>query len=274
MIFVRDKGQMCNNILQYGHMYAWGREHGRKTVSMRFAYKYQYFKICQTKYHWFITYLFAKWGAALHLIPRVTFPFQAGLSTEKQEAELMTHSLAVAEGWRAEFPELFLKYKSEIIDLFSFKEKLLHSVCSSMHKLDNSSSIRLGVHIRRGDYARWNDGKYFFSDKVYASFINQFIALHPDEKISVFISTNDSEVKEETFRQLCHTSSIYQLKGNPGEDLCMLSMCDYIIGPPSTFSLVASMYRDSKLHWMFTSEPSALHTEGFKHFNDLFTHVL
>ena len=36
---------MCNNILQYGHAYAWGREHGRETVSMRFCYKYPYFAI-------------------------------------------------------------------------------------------------------------------------------------------------------------------------------------------------------------------------------------
>ncbi|MDO5130828.1 MAG: hypothetical protein Q4D64_13035, partial [Prevotellaceae bacterium] len=43
MIFVRDKGRMCNNILQYGHVYAWAREHGKRAVSMCFAYKYRYF---------------------------------------------------------------------------------------------------------------------------------------------------------------------------------------------------------------------------------------
>ena len=46
MMFARDKSQMCNNLLQYAHVYAWGREHGRKVISMRFSYKYQYFKIC------------------------------------------------------------------------------------------------------------------------------------------------------------------------------------------------------------------------------------
>lgn len=274
MIFVRDKGQMCNNILQYGHMYAWGREHGRQTVSMRFAYKYQYFRICQTKYHWFVTYLFAKWGAALHLIPRVTFPFEAGCDTSQQEAELLKHNLVVAEGWRVEFPDLFLKYKPEILQLFQFKKKIHTCVQNKMKTCDNNYSLRLGVHIRRGDYARWNDGKYFFSDDVYASFINEFMALHPEEKVAVFISTNDAEVKEDTFRRLCHTSSIYQLKGNPGEDLCMLSECDYIIGPPSTFSLVASMYHDAKIHWMFSSEADTLRNEGFQQFNDLFTRIL
>ena len=37
MIFARDKSQMCNNLLQYAHVYAWGREHGRKVISMRFS---------------------------------------------------------------------------------------------------------------------------------------------------------------------------------------------------------------------------------------------
>ena len=51
MIFVHDKGRMANNMLQYGHVYAWGREHGRQTMSMRFAYKYPWFRICHTPHH-------------------------------------------------------------------------------------------------------------------------------------------------------------------------------------------------------------------------------
>ena len=71
MIFVRDKGRTGNNILQYAHVYAWAREHGRRAVSMRFCYKYQYFKICHTPWHNFLTYLFAKYAAKI------------GLSTQK-----------------------------------------------------------------------------------------------------------------------------------------------------------------------------------------------
>lgn len=63
MIFATDKGRMCNNILQYGHVYAWAREHDRKSVSMRFCYKYQYFKICHTRWHNFATYALAKYAA-------------------------------------------------------------------------------------------------------------------------------------------------------------------------------------------------------------------
>lgn len=73
MIFVTDKGRMCNNILQYGHVYAWAREHGRKSISMRFCYKYQYFKICHTKGHNFLSYVFAKYAAKWGLMPTVEF---------------------------------------------------------------------------------------------------------------------------------------------------------------------------------------------------------
>ena len=274
MIFVRDKGQMCNNMLQYGHMYAWGREHGRTTVSMRFAYKYQYFNICNTKYHWFATYLFAKWGAGLGLIPRVTFPFEKGLDTSKQEAELMQHRMCIAEGWRVEFPELFRKYKKEIIELFQFKTYISKTVKERMAERDGGKTMRLGVHIRRGDYKTWNNGKYFFNDIVYASFITRFMRINHDRKVSVYISTNDPGVNEATFRKLCDDNNIFILKGNPAEDLCMLSECDYIIGPPSTFSLVGCMYRDIPIHWMMTSDPEALTTDGFKSFEELFTQIL
>lgn len=274
MIFVRDKGQMCNNILQYGHMYAWGREHGKTTVSMRFAYKYQYFHICNTKFHWFITYLFAKWGTGLGLIPRVTFPFEKGQDTTKQEEELKRHKLVIAEGWRVEFPELFKKYKNEIIDLFQFKTSISNKVTGQMLQCDGGNAIRLGVHIRRGDYKTWNDGKFYYNDIVYASFIKKFMLMNNDKKVSVYISTNDPSVNEETYRKLCDDKKIFKLNGNPAEDLFMLSECDYIIGPPSTFSLVGAMYKDRPIHWMFSSDPETLKTKGFDIFDNLFKNIL
>lgn len=73
MIFARDKSQMCNNLLQYAHVYAWGREHGRKVISMRFSYKYQYFKICHTNLTSFTWYLVAKYLAALKILPTASF---------------------------------------------------------------------------------------------------------------------------------------------------------------------------------------------------------
>ena len=68
MIFVKGYGQMCNNILQYAHAYVWGKENDIKVVSMRFAYKYRYFEVCNNKYHRWPVYLFAKLLIKLQLI--------------------------------------------------------------------------------------------------------------------------------------------------------------------------------------------------------------
>ena len=56
MIFARDKSQMCNNLLQFAHVYAYGREHGRHVLSMRFSYKYPYFRIRHTRHTSFALY--------------------------------------------------------------------------------------------------------------------------------------------------------------------------------------------------------------------------
>ena len=68
LYFVHDRGQMCNNILQFGHIYAWALENDARAISVRFAYKYQYFRICHTRWHSFAVYALAKAAARLRLL--------------------------------------------------------------------------------------------------------------------------------------------------------------------------------------------------------------
>ena len=268
MIFVHDKGRMCNNILQYGHVYSWGREHGRTTMSMRFAYKYPWFHICDTRYHNFFMYVFAKYGAKLGLIPSVYFNEEdADYSHEEQ---LMLNSrLLVVGGWHARWYDLFLKYKPEILQLFAFKEKVEEKVNDV---LGTEKTLRLGVHIRRGDYARFYEGRFFFSDKQYVQVVQQFQSLHQGEKLTVYICGNDPSLDKDYYRHQLPECQVVFPEGNPAEDLCLLSHCDYLIGAPSTFSLVAAMYRNLPLYWI--ENPTAeLTSESFRYFDDLFRHI-
>ncbi|MCC8145120.1 MAG: glycosyltransferase, partial [Bacteroidales bacterium] len=68
-------------------------------------------------------------------------------------------------------------------------------------------------------------------------------------------------------------SKIYFVSGNPGEDLYALSTCDYIIGPPSTFSLMAAFYEDANLYWIMDKN-APVTKESFKKFDYLFRHIL
>lgn len=277
MIFARDKSQMCNNLLQYAHVYAWGREHGRKVVSMRFSYKYQYFKICHTSLTGFGWYLLAKYLAAFKILPTASFK-RRDCDRGALERKMLKHRHIVVSGWFARWYDLFLKYREEICDLFTLDEKYTLPVKEKMlaveGKSSSSSILRLGVHIRRGDYRIFYDGKYFFDDKVYAEHINHFAEMHPHQTTHVYLSTNDPEVSAATFQQLCPHVVVHHLQGSAPEDLFMLSECDYVIGPPSTFSLVAVMYRDIPLYRMDTGDASQMTAEGFRRFEYWFQNIV
>lgn len=254
MIFVTDKGRMANNIFQYGQLYAWGREHGRRTLSMRFAHKYPDFRIAHTRYHNIVVYLVAKAAAWLRLIPTVNFNIPNDEWREQQQTMLRCKNVLVT-GWCVRFPDLFEKYRSEITSLFDFDPAVRSHVAATMqpsHPRTPASPhpLRLGVHIRRGDYYSWCCGRYYFDDAQYIDTIEQFANLHPDRQIDVYVCSNDPALNRQLFsKRLSHVNFFFP-NGTPAQDLCLLSECDYLIGAPSTFTLVASMYRDTPLYWM------------------------
>lgn len=260
---------MCNNILQYGHFYAWGKEHGRTVVSMRFASKFKYFHICNTKHHNFLTYVIAKYAAKWGLIPTLDFQ-EPDYDYSAEEQIMLDRKYVTVMGWEGRWYDLFLKYKQEIIDLFTFRTSITKT-CEPLLAAATHNSCRLGIHIRRGDYATWKGGKYFFTDEVFIRLIKQFIMQHPNT--TIYICGNDPSLDKALYqKEFTRTKIIYPC-GNPGEDLYLLSQCDYLIGPPSTFSLVAAMYRDVPLYWIEDVD-KPISQDSFKKFDYLFQYIL
>jgi hypothetical protein len=268
---------MCNNLLQYAHVYAWGREHGRTVISMRFSYKYPYFHICHTRLTSFPLYLYAKYMAALGLLPTASFK-RADCDHAQLEKMMLTHRHIVVSGWNVRFYDLFLKYRSEICDLFRILPQYTEPVRRQMQTAEKgaeaSTLLRLGVHIRRGDYAQWLDGRYFYDNETYIRHINRFAELHPQADIHVYLSTNDPSVRVADYQAHCPRVCIHHLQGNAPGDLFMLSRCHYLIGPPSTFSLVAAMYEDIPLYRMDTANAEAMTPDGFKRFDYWFRRII
>ncbi|MBQ6377997.1 MAG: alpha-1,2-fucosyltransferase [Prevotella sp.] len=270
MIFVHDKGRMANNMLQYGHVYAWGRAHGRTTMSMRFAYKYPWFQICETPHHNFMTYLFAKYGAKWGLIPTVHFD-QENADYSHEEQMMLDRRMIVVTGWYARWYDLFEKYKPEIRKLFAFNTEILGT---SRLRIGEGNAVRVGVHVRRGDYKTHLGGRFYYDDAQYVGVLKQFKVMMPDTKINFFVCGNDPQLNKDFFRREL-TDELCKVEfpdGNPAEDMCLLSLCDWLIGAPSTFSLVAALYREVPLYWI--EDPKApLKKENFKSFNELFRHI-
>lgn len=270
MIYARDKGQMCNNLLQYGHVYAFGREHGRKTISLRFAYKYPFFKISTTEGHNFFRYALVKYAAKAGLIPVVKFD-TPGEDCRLREKEILEPRNVIVEGWEVRFYDLFIKYLDEIKALFSFTKGVENYADRFLKR--SEGRLRIGLHIRRGDYARWQGGKYFFYDRQYIEVANKIISLFPERDISLIVCSNEPEPDKTSFREGINGAEVEFSDGSAGEDLCLLSKCDLLAGPPSTFSLVASMYHDTPLYRIL--DPDApVSPESFGHFNELFRQII
>jgi len=183
MIFVKGYGQMCNNILQYAHLYAFGKEHKVTVVSLRFSYKYRFFEICKKWYHNPLTYILGK----LLITFRVITCIKDG-SNIIQDQQLCKPWIIASAAWHLRYPDLFLKYRDDIARIFEIKPTIQAKVNCWMNT-HPQADINLGLHIRRGDYIRWQGGKYFFSDEVYHRIIKDFIALHPNETINIYICT-------------------------------------------------------------------------------------
>lgn len=264
MILVKGFGQLCNNILQYAHIYAFGREYGVKTFSMRFAYKYQYFPICKRWYHNPLFYVLAKLLIKLHLIPLLEDEHPEGATQQMQERTLVAYG-----GWHYRYPELFQKYKGEILQLFALSPEVQQEV-SAWRKTLPEADITLGLHIRRGDYIRWQGGKYFFDDTVYQQKIQEFCALHPGKRVNVIICTNDPKLDLPSYQAVHPTT--FRPKGSAIKDLALLASCDYLIGVKSTFSLWASVYRDLPLYWIMDKD-KVIEATDFQHFDDLYMSV-
>lgn len=260
---------MCNNILQYGHVYAWAREHGRRSISMRFCYKYPYFKICQAPLHNFFVYAMAKYAAKCGLLPVAAFHSPTGQSGAMYLME--TRRNVLVEGWEVRFYDLFLKYREEITGLFSFNQLVREHVAAFMRQSETGRPVRLGIHIRRGDYQRWRGGIYYYEDTVYADYIRQFMSSCIGSPVVVYICGNDPALNRQYYIDSFPDAKVCFPEGNPGEDLCLLSECDFLIGAPSTFSLVAAMYHDIPLCWMMNRQVES--NLPFQKFETLFRNI-
>lgn len=277
MIFVHDRGRLCNNILQYGHLYAWGREHGRTTMSMRFAYKYPEFHISHTRYHHPWVYLLAKLAAKCRLMPTVRFN-DINVDTTAQQQVMLNRPMVMATGWCVRFPDLFEKYKADIVRLFAFSDEVERAVQARLAPRTDRS-LRLGVHIRRGDYATWCGGRYYYTDPQYQQVVHQFLGLFADRDVDLYVCGNDPQLDRQSWQQTLATATdgtgglrsvrLHFPDGSAAEDLCLLSHCDYLTGAPSTFTLVAGMYHDTPLYWIVDPQ-KPLSVSAFSTFNHLF----
>lgn len=143
--------------------------------------------------------------------------------------------LHLVQGWEFDAKQLLSAHRDYIVDFFKPAEALREQIFQFREKLKGKSPI-VGVHIRHGDYQNFLNGKYFYAVEDYLLQMRKVLRTEPDAHF--LVCTNNMSLSEAGFGNI----SVSFAPGHELLDLYLLASCDYIMGPPSTYSLWASFY--------------------------------
>ena len=151
------------------------------------------------------------------------------------------------EGWPTRYITENIPERAVIRELFLPNQNIRERVDPIFNKYRNNGSFIIGIHIRRGDYETWLGGQYYYSFETYRDMMDQEKMVYPDKKVCFFIASNE-QVPLELFKEL-HCFNVEN--ANAATVLYALSLCDRLMGPPSTFSRWASFVNHVPLYFIF-----------------------
>jgi hypothetical protein len=155
----------------------------------------------------------------------------------------------------------------ELKRIFRPKDEIMNKAKAMIAEMRKSSDMIVGVHIRRGDYATWNDGRFFYELEEYHQFMLRLQELYHDRRVSFFISSNE-EFALDAFQD-CNCRRFGQEPSGAVLDLYTLSLCDRIIGPFSSYSRWASFIGEVPLCFL-ESKDQQFTEESFSKIVDYF----
>lgn len=138
------------------------------------------------------------------------------------------------------------KYRQLLIDIWQPNKNYVTNINNYWKRYKTNCDVLIGVHMRGGDYKKFEGGKWYYEPHQYYDKMKELARLDvfTGKKIGYVICTNERNVS------FMNTDDfvVFHEERHFIEDLFLLSKCDYIIGPPSTFSGLASFYGQTPLY--------------------------
>jgi len=140
----------------------------------------------------------------------------------------------------------FIQNNSFVRELILPERSIRSLAEKKIQALRQKYKMLIAVHIRRGDYKYFLDGKFFFDDDVYRSYMLQMKNFFQNEDALFYIFSNE-EIDINNYQGLhVHFDNSQAAAG----DMWSMANCDYIIGPVSTFSMWASFWKQVPLYFI------------------------
>ena len=155
------------------------------------------------------------------------------------------------KGWSTRDDTQYLRRtKKELQHIFRPKDEIMNKAMGMISEMGKTSDLIIGVHIRRGDYATWNNGRFFYELGEYHQFMRRIQKLYKEKRVAFFISSNESFPLD--IFEGCQCQRFEKEPSGDILDLYTLSLCDRIIGPFSSYSRWASFIGEVPLCFLET----------------------
>lgn len=201
-------------------------------------------------------------GIIFHSIPENDLKLSQYDINSPEFVKLAQHRVVIPEGWVYRDYVNFKKYLPQIKKLFSPKQEFRDAIKHEVGLARGMGDILIGVHIRRGDYKDFNGGKWFYSNEVYINKMQEAEQLFAGKQC-VFIICSQEKLDTNEFSGFKTV-----IAERPAiVDLYLLAECNYIFGPPSTFTGWASLYNTVPAYYM-ESAGKKITIDSFKEFFD------
>jgi len=267
IIICKRPGQLGNSLFLFSHFMGYSLESGTKIVNLAFYEYAEYFTTTSNetflsfppgksplKFRWlrkpayqlfhFIARIVDRTGFDNSFVKCIHLDYDEAffLNDESTRKELQA-SIVFAQGWLFRCTPYVKKHEPYIRNYFSLVERHKRNVDHVIAAARKDCEVLVGLHIRHGDYAHFEGGKYFYSLEQYYSIMLKVSDIFKGRKIRFLISSN-SKNDYAVFENIDYCFPT----GQEVEDMYALSRCDYILGPPSTYTMWASFYGNVPLY--------------------------
>jgi hypothetical protein len=175
----------------------------------------------------------------LRLEPGETCELRA--SPFREEAE--RRRLLLVEGWLFRDDASFAEHANLLRSVFTPTDAHCRRVEQVVAAARRDVDVLVGLHMRRGDYATYLDGRHFHQVDEYRAVMDAVRALFLGRSVGFLVCTDEADSRDALVGPGVAAGPAHLV-----EDLYALARCDYLIGPPSTYSAWASFYGQVPLH--------------------------
>jgi hypothetical protein len=262
IIIGKGTGQLGNQLIVFSHIIAFAEEYNMKVFNLDFYNYAHYFDSVSDSFipnyplsniHLSIFNKFRPFFSRKLFSVFVRSPFVVVVKIPMEEDCVLSGvdflntctqaKVVLTDGYRFRDHTNFVKHSAKIRSYFKLKMVYFDAVKDLISRARKGVKLLVGVHVRQGDYENYKGGEYFYSAEQYLELIKKMETMLAPSKVRFLVFSNGDIVKEVFADQ-----NVIFGNNNAIEDMYSLAECDFIVGPPSTFSTWASFYGNTPIY--------------------------